>query len=125
MEMENGFDTVIGEGGNTLSGGQKQRISIARAILKDAPIILLDEATSSIDPENEALIQQAINHLIKDKTLVIIAHNLSAVQTADQILVLNHGQLAESGKHDTLRLKHGLYKDLWDISQEVILWQTK
>ncbi|MDR1548265.1 MAG: ABC transporter ATP-binding protein/permease [Hungatella sp.] len=125
MEMENGFDTVIGEGGNTLSGGQKQRISIARAILKDAPIILLDEATSSIDPGNEALIQQAINHLIKDKTLVIIAHNLSAVQTADQILVLNHGQLAESGKHDTLRLKHGLYKDLWDISQEVILWQTK
>ncbi|MDR1772871.1 MAG: ABC transporter ATP-binding protein/permease [Hungatella sp.] len=125
MEMENGFDTVIGEGGNTLSGGQKQRISIARAILKDAPIILLDEATSSIDPENEALIQQAINHLIKDKTVVIIAHNLSAVQTADQILVLNHGQLAESGKHDTLRLKHGLYKDLWDISQEVILWQTK
>ncbi|WP_349944516.1 ABC transporter ATP-binding protein [Lacrimispora sp. BS-2] len=125
MEMENGFDTVIGEGGNTLSGGQKQRISIARAILKDAPIILLDEATSSIDPENEALIQQAINHLIKDKTLVIIAHNLSAVQTADQILVLNHGQLAESGKHDTLRLNHGLYKDLWDISQEVSLWQTK
>lgn len=124
MEMEHGFDTMIGEGGNTLSGGQKQRISIARAILKDAPIILLDEATSSIDPENEALIQQAINHLIKNKTLVIIAHNLSAVRTADQILVLNHGQLAESGKHDVLRLEDGLYKNLWDISQEVSLWQT-
>lgn len=125
MEMEHGFDTVIGEGGNTLSGGQKQRISIARAILKDAPIILLDEATSSVDPENEALIQQAINNLVKNKTLVIIAHNLSAVRTADQILVLEKGRIVEAGKHDTLRQKDGLYKSLWDISQQVSLWEAK
>lgn len=125
MEMEHGFDTVIGEGGNTLSGGQKQRISIARAILKDAPIILLDEATSSVDPENEALIQQAINNLVKNKTLVIIAHNLSAVRTADQILVLEEGRIVEAGKHDALRQKDGLYKSLWDISQQVSLWEAK
>ena len=125
MEMEHGFDTVIGEGGNTLSGGQKQRISIARAILKDAPIILLDEATSSVDPENEALIQQAINNLVKNKTLVIIAHNLSAVRTVDQILVLEKGRLVEAGKHDALRQKDGLYKSLWDISQQVSLWEAK
>lgn len=125
IEMEHGFDTVIGEGGNTLSGGQKQRISIARAILKDAPIILLDEATSSVDPENEALIQQAINNLVKSKTLVIIAHNLSAVRTVDQILVLEKGQLVEAGNHDELRQKDGLYKSLWDISQQISLWEAK
>ena len=122
MELAQGFDTLIGEGGNTLSGGQKQRISIARAILKDAPIILLDEATSSVDPENEALIQQAINHLVKNKTVVIIAHNLSAVRSADQILVLDRGRLIETGTHDALRQKDGLYKNLWELSRRVDTW---
>ena len=122
MELPQGFDTVLGEGGNTLSGGQRQRISIARAILKDAPIILLDEATSGVDPQNEALIQQAIDQLVKDKTVIIIAHNLSAVRTADQILVLDHGKITQSGTHDALRQTDGLYKELWTLSRQVDTW---
>ena len=91
MELPNGYDTVIGEGGGTLSGGQKQRISIARAMLKDAPIIILDEATASIDPENEHLIQNAISELTKGKTIITIAHRLATIENADQILVVDDG----------------------------------
>ena len=112
--LENGFDTQVGEGGLSLSGGERQRISIARAILKNAPIILLDEATASIDPDNEYEIQQAINELVKDKTILVIAHKLSCVKNADQILVIQDGKLNDSGTHDELLKKDGLYSKLWD-----------
>ncbi|MEO0596379.1 MAG: ABC transporter ATP-binding protein, partial [Chloroflexota bacterium] len=108
IEMPDGYETVIGEGGSTLSGGQKQRISIARAILKDAPIVLLDEATASIDPENERLIQQAFNALVKNKTVIIIAHRLSTVQSADMILVLDKGKIIQQGKHTDLLAQDGM-----------------
>ena len=124
MKMEKGFDTMVGEGGHTLSGGQKQRISIARAILKDAPIILLDEATSSVDPENEQQIQQAINQLVKNKTVVVIAHNLSAIRTVDKVLVLDEGRLLEEGDHSSLLQKKGLYSELWGMSEKVSLWEA-
>jgi ATP-binding cassette subfamily B protein len=123
MEMPDGYDTVVGEGGSTLSGGEKQRISIARAILKDAPIILLDEATASVDPENEVLIQDAIQALVRDKTLVVIAHRLSTVRNADQILVIDEGKVADRGTHDELIARAGLYKKFWEIRQTVGRWR--
>lgn len=113
MAMPEGFDTVVGEGGATLSGGEKQRISIARAILKDAPIVLLDEATASIDPDNERSIQQAISELIAEKTLIVIAHKLTTIKDADQILVIEDGKIADCGTHDQLVEKEGLYQKLW------------
>ena len=112
--LENGYDTVIGEGGSTLSGGEKQRISIARAILKDAPIVLLDEATASIDPDNEAYIQQAITEMVKGKTLVVIAHKLSAVMGADQILMIEDGQISARGTHSQLLESSPAYQELWE-----------
>ena len=115
MALPNGFDTIIEEGGNSLSGGEKQRISIARAILKDAPIILLDEATASIDLDNEAFIQQAINELIKNKTLIVIAHKLSSIKQADKIIVLKNKKIHEVGTHEELISLNGEYKKLWDI----------
>jgi ABC transporter, ATP-binding protein len=111
--LENSYDTVIGEGGSTLSGGEKQRISIARAILKDAPIVLLDEATASIDPDNEAYIQQAINEMVKGKTLVVIAHKLSAIMEADQILMIEDGQITARGTHSQLLHSSSAYYELW------------
>lgn len=111
--MENGYEAMVGEGGSTLSGGEKQRISIARAILKDAPIILLDEATASVDPENEYFIQMAINELVKNKTLVVIAHRLSTIRNADQILVLEDGKLVQTGIHDDLLKEQGVYSNFW------------
>lgn len=123
MELENGYETVVDEGGSSLSGGEKQRISIARAILKDAPIILLDEATASVDPENEKHIQMAINELVKDKTLVVIAHRLSTIRSADQILVIEDGELVQSGTHNQLLKEDGKYKDFWDKRMKAKSWQ--
>jgi ATP-binding cassette subfamily B protein len=122
-KLDNGYETMIGEGGSTLSGGEKQRLSIARAILKDAPIIILDEATASIDPENEKKIQQAINSLVKNKTLIVIAHRLSTIRNADQILVLADGSLHERGTHDELLEKQGLYADFWQRRQKTRDWR--
>ena len=102
MSLPDGYGTVIGEGGATLSGGEKQRISIARAILKDAPIIILDEATSSVDPENENLLMGAIAELTKNKTVIMIAHRLKTVRNADQIFVLSGGHIVQTGKHEDL-----------------------
>ena len=108
---------MIGEGGSTLSGGEKQRISIARAMLKDAPIILLDEATASVDPENEVHLQQAISALVKDKTLVVIAHRLSTIRNADQILVVDDGKIVQRGTHEELVKQKGIYQNFWNIRQ--------
>ena len=101
-KLPQGYQTVIGENGATLSGGERQRISIARALLKDAPIVLLDEATASLDPENEVLIQQAISALVAEKTVIVIAHRLQSIMSADNIIVLEDGRVAESGTHEQL-----------------------
>ena len=122
MALPKGYDTVVGEGGGTLSGGEKQRISIARAILKDAPIIILDEATASVDPENEHLIQQALSELTRGKTILSIAHRLATVQNADQILVVEDGRIAECGTHDQLIRQEGLYSRFTRIRQEAEGW---
>ena len=114
MEMPNGFETIVGEAGATLSGGEKQRISIARAILKDAPIVLLDEATASIDPDNERFIQQAISELVAKKTLIVISHKLTTIKNADQILVIDNGEIVERGLHNELLTKEGLYHKMWN-----------
>jgi ATP-binding cassette subfamily B protein IrtB len=105
-----------------LSGGERQRISIARAILKDAPIILLDEATVSLDPETEFYVQEAINNLISSKTLIIIAHRLSTICHADHIIVLDKGRIQEQGKHEELLAAGGLYKHLWEIQKNTAGW---
>jgi len=123
LRFENGYDTMVGEGGFTLSGGERQRVSIARALLKDASIILLDEATANIDPENERLIQQAINALVKNKTVFAVAHKLATIRNAHKILVLNNeGMIAESGTHDELLIQNGLYTMLWNKSQKISSW---
>ena len=118
MALPNGYDTVVGEGGGMLSGGEKQRVSIARAILKNAPIIILDEATASIDPENEHLIQQAISELTRGKTIITIAHRLATIQNADQILVVDDGRIAEAGTHEELVKREGLYKRFTQIREK-------
>lgn len=123
MDLPAGYDTLLGEGGNTLSGGQKQRISIARAILKDSPIIILDEATASVDPENEHLIQNAITELTRGKTIITIAHRLSTIEQADQILVVEDGQIAECGTHAELLQQDGKYKQFVDIRKKAEGWK--
>ncbi len=125
MSLPDGYDTVIGEGGATLSGGEKQRISIARAILKDAPIIILDEATSSVDPENENLLMGAISELTKDKTVIMIAHRLKTVRNADQIFVLSGGHIVQTGKHEDLIRQPGIYADFIGIRKKAIGWKLR
>jgi ABC-type multidrug transport system, ATPase and permease components len=122
--MDKGYETLIGESGCTLSGGERQRISIARAILKDAPIVLLDEATASLDPENEVLIQEAISALIKNRTVIVIAHRLKTIAGANKIVVLENGGLAEQGTHEELISINGLYAKLWNIQQESLGWSV-
>ncbi len=123
MALPNGYDTVVGEGGGTLSGGERQRVSIARAILKNAPIIILDEATAGIDPENEHLIQSAITELTRGKTVITIAHRLATIREADQILVVDDGRIAESGTHEELLAKEGIYRRFTEIRERAEGWQ--
>ena len=123
MALPEGFQTVVGKGGTTLSGGEKQRISIARAMLKNAPIIILDEATSSVDPENEDELQRAIEALTHDKTIIMIAHRLKTVRSADQIIVLNHAHIVQRGTHAELVQQKGLYADFVTAKQEAIGWK--
>ncbi len=111
-ELPDGFDTVIGEGGTSLSGGQAQRLSIARCILKDSPIVILDEATASVDADNESYIQQAISELCKGKTLLVIAHRLNTIAHADNIMVIKDGEIAESGDHKSLMDMGGIYYNM-------------
>ena len=122
MELPNGFQTIIGEGGASLSGGEKQRISIARCILKDAPIVILDEATASVDTDNESYIQEAISELVKGKTLLVIAHRLNTIQNADQILVIDNGQIAQQGNHEELLIQPGIYQDFVNIRKSAAGW---
>jgi ATP-binding cassette subfamily B protein len=124
-ELPNGYETVIGENGVTLSGGERQRISIARALLKDAPIVLLDEATASLDPENESLIQEAISELVRGRTVIVIAHRLRTVMGADKIAVLEKGRLIEEGSGDELIKRGGLFARLHNIQQESLGWTVK
>ena len=121
-QLPDGYNTVIGEGGSTLSGGEKQRISIARAILKNASIVILDEATASIDPENEHLIQQAISELTVGKTVIVIAHRLATIEHADQILVVDAGQIVQQGTHTGLIQQNGLYRRFIDIREQAECW---
>ena len=123
MALPDGYDTVLGEGGGSLSGGEKQRISIARAMLKDAPIVILDEATASVDPENEAELQAAISALTRGKTLIMIAHRLNTVRNADQILVLSGGHIVQRGTHQELMAQGGLYADFVGVRQEALRWK--
>ena len=123
--LPEGYHTIVGEGGASLSGGERQRISIARAILKDAPIIILDEATASVDPENEQELQVAIAELTKDKTIIMIAHRLSTVRNADQIIVLNKGEIVQYGTHNELMKQQGLYSRFVNIREQAIGWRLE
>ena len=123
--LPKGYETVIGEGGASLSGGEKQRISIARAMLKDAPIVILDEATANVDPENEDRLQRAIEALTGDKTIIMIAHRLKTVKNADQILVIDHGEIVQQGRHETLINQKGIYADFVGSKRETVDWKLK
>ncbi|MDO5548533.1 MAG: ABC transporter ATP-binding protein [Eubacteriales bacterium] len=125
LALPNGYDTVVGEGGGTLSGGERQRISIARAMLKDAPIILLDEATASVDPENEHLIQDALSELTRGKTILTIAHRLATIENADQILVIDEGSIVQKGSHEELLQQEGLYREFVRIREKVEGWNIE
>jgi len=122
VRLPHGYDTMVGEGGSTLSGGEKQRISVARAMLKQAPIVLLDEATASLDPENEAEMQRAISRLIAGRTVIVVAHRLQTVAEADRIIVLERGRIAEAGRHADLVRAGGLYARLWRLQKDAEEW---
>ncbi|MBO4686987.1 MAG: ATP-binding cassette domain-containing protein, partial [Clostridiales bacterium] len=123
MELPDGYDTVVGEGGATLSGGEKQRIAIARAIMKDAPIIILDEATANVDPENEKELTQAVENLTKQKTIIMIAHRLKTVRNADQIIVVDQGRIVQQGKNDDLMKQKGIYKNFISGRKQAVSWK--
>lgn len=123
LKLPNGYDTIIGEGGASLSGGEKQRISIARAIMKDAPIIILDEATANVDPENEKDLVKAIDALTKEKTIIMIAHRLKTVRNADNILVVDQGKIVEQGKHEQLIQQNGIYKRFINTRELAVGWK--
>lgn len=125
IALPGGYDSLVGEGGQTLSGGQRQRISIARAILKDAPIVLMDEATAAIDPTNEREIQQALAALVKGRTLIVVAHRLQTIEAADQILVLDGGRIVERGQHRGLLARGGLYARLWRYRADMGQWRVE
>ena len=123
--LPDGYSTVIGEGGASLSGGEKQRISIARAMMKDAPVIFLDEATANVDPENENDLMKAIQALTKEKTVIMIAHRLKTVEHADQILVIDHGKIVQQGKHGKLMEEEGIYRSFISERREAASWKVK
>jgi len=125
MALPEGFDTVVGEGGASLSGGEKQRISIARCILKDAPIVILDEATANVDADNESYIQEAISELCRGKTLLVIAHRLNTIRHADRILVISDGQIAQSGTHEELMAQGGIYRDFVTVRSAGSGWNRR
>ena len=121
--LPNGYNTVIGEGGASLSGGERQRISIARAMLKNAPIVILDEATANVDPENEDRLQKAIEALTRNKTIIMIAHRLKTVKNADQILVVQNGRIVQKGTHEQLILQPGIYADFVGGKKQTVNWK--
>ena len=123
MSLPDGYETVIGEGGATLSGGEKQRIAIARAIMKDAPIIVLDEATANVDPENEKELTEAIENLTREKTIIMIAHRLKTVRNADQILVVDKGRIVQKGKHNELMKQDGIYRNFVSGRKQAVSWK--
>ena len=125
MQLPYGFDTVVGEGGASLSGGEAQRISIARSILKDAPVIILDEATASIDADNERAIQKALSELCREKTVLVIAHRLETVREADCIFVIDNGEIKEQGTHDELIKKDGLYYRMVQAHYSAVQWHRQ
>ncbi|MCG8375368.1 MAG: ATP-binding cassette domain-containing protein, partial [Chlorobiales bacterium] len=120
--LPDGYDTGVGDIGGSLSGGERQRISIARAILKDTPIVILDEPTAALDTESELAVQNAIDKLVEDKTVIVIAHRLSTISGADNILVIDNGEIVESGKHDELIARRGKYFNMWSAQQRVKEW---
>ena len=116
MELSDGYDTLVGERGESLSGGQRQRIAIARAFLKNAPVLLLDEATSALDNENEAIVQQSIESLMKNRTVIVVAHRLSTIENADIIYVIEYGRVVQLGTHEDLKQQDGVYAELVKLS---------
>ena len=125
MGLPDGYETVVGEGGATLSGGEKQRIAIARAIMKNAPIIILDEATANVDPENEKELTQAIENLTRDKTLIMIAHRFKTVRHADPIVVIDKGKIVQQGKHVELMEQDGIYKNFVNGRKQAVSWKVE
>ena len=123
--LPKGYDEIVGERGSKLSGGQKQRIAIARAILKDAPIIILDEPTAFVDPQSEEQIVKAVSNLIKNKTVIVVAHRLSTIKNADRILVFANGEIVESGTHDELISLEGAYAKLWRDFEQTQIWNVR
>ena len=123
MGLKNGFDTQVGSGGGHLSGGEKQRISIARAMMKDAPIIILDEATANVDPENEKELMEAVSELTQEKTVIMIAHRLKTARHADQILVVDKGQIVQRGTHEELMAQDGIYRRFISGRERAVGWK--